>query len=135
MLYDLIDLSHMYVLIFITCPFRPIYVLLLAYTSNLSIIEFLEFPNLFLSIMTRHVCPLLPDISGLRHWKLLSLKSLDMSSPWLRHIRLIEHIRFPSRTYLALELTGIKGGVHTPSNPSLLFLLHFNSLRLQAPPW
>jgi hypothetical protein len=45
-----------------------------------------------------------------------------------------EHIQLPSRTYPALELAGIKGEVHTPLNPSLLFHPLFNSLCLQALP-
>jgi hypothetical protein len=63
-------------------------------------------------------------------WKLLSQKPPDMSGPWPRHIWSIRHIRLPSRPYPVLELAGIKGGVHTPSNSSHLFALHFNPLRL-----
>jgi hypothetical protein len=104
----------------------PIYVLLLAYTPNLLIIDCLEASKSVLSKFDQTYPPPLSDMSDETYLEPLSLKSLDMFRPWPGHICPTGH------TYPALGLTGIKGGFIPLWTLGLLFHLHSNPLWLQV---
>jgi hypothetical protein len=108
----------------------PIYVLLLTYMLNLSIIKFLEFPSLFLPKMTRQVRPFA------RHIWPEALENSKSDFTW--------YIRPSHRTYLAtwtypapqLDISStraagyIKGGFIPLSNPNSFTSSTLHPLRL-----
>jgi hypothetical protein len=101
---NLLISSQMYILIFKTCPSMiNICTTISLYVKSFDI-QISRVSKSFSTQKDRTCPPPLSDISGLRHWKTLSLKSRtclapgpDISDAWAK---------------------GYKKGVHTPSNPN-----------------